>query len=140
MPKEYSREEFWKLYEKLPQELQEAIFSVENAKHIKEICKRNEIEAKTSEIAKYAGDVLLGIFPPEDFKEYLEQELGIETAKRVSHEINRFIFFPVKQALAELYREPTEAGAAPARPTETKPGTKTPSAPEKEDVYREPVE
>lgn len=133
MPKEYSTEEVWKLYDKLPQELQEAIFSVETAKNMGEICKRNEIEDKVSEIAKRVGYVLLGLLPPEDFREYLEQELGKETAKSVSHEINRFIFFPVKQSLAELYK-PVEAGTTPG-----KPGPK-PTAPEKEDVYRETME
>jgi len=140
MPKEYSPEQLWKLYDKLPKELQDAIFSLETDKRTKEICQRNEVVDKRPEIAKQIGYVLVGLLPPEDFKEYLKEELEKETAKRVSHEINRFIFFPVKQELAELYKEPTEAGPAPAKPTETKPGLKTPSAPEKEDIYRETVE
>ncbi|MBU4298812.1 hypothetical protein KJ636_02120 [Patescibacteria group bacterium] len=140
MVQKYSPEQVWKLIDKLPKELEDAFFSAEIAKHIREICKRNEVVDKISVIAEQIGYVLLGLLPIEEFKEYLEQELGKETAKRVSHEINRFIFFPVKQSLAELYKEPTEAGAAPAKPTETKPGPKTPSAPEKEDIYRETVE
>jgi hypothetical protein len=36
MPKEYRKEELWKLYEKLPKELQEAIFAEETANHIDE--------------------------------------------------------------------------------------------------------
>jgi oligoribonuclease NrnB/cAMP/cGMP phosphodiesterase (DHH superfamily) len=129
MSKEYSKEEWWKLYERLPDELKEAIFSVENAKAMSEICKRHEILDKSSEITKYVGRVLLGVLPPEEFREYLEQGLGKEKAKRISHDINRFVFFPVKQSLAELYK-------MEVIPTVPKP--KAP--PKKEDVYREPLE
>ena len=128
MPGEYSKEELWKLYEKLPKELQEAIFSVEVAKNIRETCKRNEVEDKMSEIAAKVGHVLLGVLSPDDFREYLEQELGKDKAKGVFHDINRFVFFPVKGALAQLY-EMYEIKVAPPRPAE-----------KKEDVYREPID
>ena len=56
MPKEYTREQLWKLYEKLPGELKEAIFSVGTADSIYDICERNKIEDdRVSEIARYTG-------------------------------------------------------------------------------------
>ncbi len=141
MPQKYSPEEIWKLLDKLPKELEDAFFSAEVAKYIREICQRNEVVNKISAIAEQIGYVLVGLFPPEDFQEYLEQELGKEKAKRVSHEINRFIFFPVKQCLAELYRGPTETGAAPAKSAEAKPTEKTAGQPrpQGEDAYRESI-
>ena len=73
MPEEYSKDQLWKLYEKLPEELQEAIFSGESADNIDNICARNSIDNLTAEVAKYAGRVLMGILPPVDFQQTLEK-------------------------------------------------------------------
>jgi hypothetical protein len=43
MPEEYTKEQLWKLYEKLLEELKEAIFSEETANSIWDICSRNGI-------------------------------------------------------------------------------------------------
>ena len=154
MPKEYSKEQLWKLYEKIPQELKEAIFSEDTAESIWEICSRNGIEdERISEIARYTGRVLLGILPPADFQETLEKELklGKEVAKKVSQEINRFIFYPVKPALEQLY----QIGIAPSEEIEEAPSRvsakeekteisekkeEKPETPPRKDTYREPVE
>lgn len=130
MPKEYTKEEWWKLYERLPDELKGAIFSPESAEAVFKICERYEILEKHSEIAKYIGRVLLGVLPIEEFRQVLKEEIGLEEkiSKEVLHDINRFIFFPVKEALAKLY-EVYEIKVAPAKPPE-----------KKEDVYREPIE
>lgn len=144
MPKEYSKEEVWKLYEKLPKELKEAIFSKETADRIWEICSRNEIEdERISEIARYTGRVLMGLLPPNELEDTLVKELKLnkETAKKVSQEINRFILYPVKVNLEELYKiEITPpVGVAPSAPKTTLPEEKL-EKPRKEDIYREPVE
>ena len=141
MPKEYSKEELWKLYEKITPELKEAIFSEATADTVFNICTRNKIEdERISEVAKYTGRVLLGILPPNDFQGVLEKEVKLEkeVAKRVAQEINRFIFYPVKSSLEELYKIEI---TPPAKPTKiTPPPEEKPPAPPKEDVYREPVE
>jgi len=145
MPKKYTNKESWKLFEKLPEELQEVIFSVETANNIWNICERNRVD-EISKVAKYVGNVLLGVLPPDEFQETLEKEMGIEKdlAKKVAQEINRFIFYPVKPLLEELYK--TEI-APPAKPTKitpppeaTAPPEEIPKAPPREDVYREPIE
>jgi len=153
MPEEYTREQLWKLYEKLPQELKEVIFSEETADSIWEICSRNGVEdERISEIARYTGRVLMGILPPAEFQETLEKELKLEkeTAKKVAREINRLIFYPARTSLEELYKieitpfapptpkavpveeKPVPPKEAPPKPAEEKP--------KKEDIYREPVE
>jgi hypothetical protein len=140
MPKQYKREELWKLYEKLPKELQEAIFAEETANRIDEICKRYEIpEEKVPEIAKEVGNVLLGLLHPDEFQEVLEREIKIEReiAKRVAQEIYRFIFYPVKSSLEELYKIEI---AAPTQPTKFTPIEERPKIQEKRDIYREPIE
>ncbi|MDP2926890.1 MAG: hypothetical protein Q8N65_02010, partial [bacterium] len=102
---DYTKEQLWKLYEKLPSDLKEAIFSADNAEHIFDICGRNGLAAEVnSQLAKLAGDVLMGLLLPEDFQKTIEGELKLEkaVAKKVSQEVNRLIFFPVKESLNVL--------------------------------------
>lgn len=147
---EYTQEQFWKLYEKLPQELKDVIFSEETANNIGDVCERNNIEdEKISEVTLYAGRVLLGILPPDEFQKTLEKEMKLkkEIAKKVAQEINRFIFFPVKESLAMLYKiEIAPSTGPPTKPPTGPPPTKPlEAAPleeksERSDVYREPIE
>jgi hypothetical protein len=139
MPEKYTNEQFWKLYEKLPQELKDAIFAEETGNNIYEICKRNGVEEYLEEIVELVGQVLLGILPPDEFQEVLEKELKLEkeVAKRVSQEINRFIFYPVKSSLEELYK--ISITPPPVGPKITPPTEKLP-VPPKKDIYREPIE
>jgi len=103
----YPKEQLWDLYESLPKEIQEAVFSPENAETIYNICIRNDItdENKISEIAKNIGYVLLGLLKPDELQSVLEKEIKLKqaTAKQVSLEITRFIFFPIKESLEKLY-------------------------------------
>lgn len=152
MPEEYLREQLWKLYEKLPEELKEAIFSSETADNIDSICKRNEVEEKkVPEVAKYTGRVLMGLLPPDEFEKTLIKDVKLkgEVAKNVTREITRFIFFPVKEVLSQVYKiEITPAAgtkkiAPEALPKKPVPETPAPSEEEKPkgaDVYRESIE
>ena len=137
MLKEYTQEQFWKFYKKLPQELKDALFSEETGDAIYDICKRNMALEKLGEISDHIGQVLLGVLPPAEFQEILEKkmELGSEKSKKIFHEINRLIFSPVKYSLSELY-ETEIAGVAPPSEIEKPPQKKIP----KSDVYREPIE
>ncbi|MBU0547113.1 MAG: hypothetical protein ABH876_00955 [Patescibacteria group bacterium] len=137
----YTKEQFWKLYEKISQELKETIFSEETANNILDICLRNGVEdERVSEVARYTGRVLMGILEPTDFQETLEKELKMEknTAKKISQGINRFIFYPVKPALEELYKteimpiaKPNGSAPLPIEKADTS---------SLKDVYREAIE
>jgi len=140
MGKKYTSEQFWKLYEKLPQELKDALFAEETGNNIYDVCKRNEVEENLDQIVEYVGQVLVGVLPPDEFQTTLEKELNMEkeVAKKVAQEINRFIFYPVKPLLEELYKIEI---APPAKPTGiTPPPEEKPTAPSGKDVYREPIE
>jgi len=147
MLKKYTSEQFWKLYEKLPPDLQDAIFSTDTANTIYDICKRNKIE-EVSKIADIVGQVLLGVLSPDEIEKVLNEELYIdpETAHKISQEIYRFILYPVKKSLEDLYgiaarrslrKESEETIESAPISTETKP--KTTSKKNKKDLYREPV-
>ena len=150
---DYPSEQLWPLYEKLPEDLQEAIFSEKTAETIYDICTRNGlVKEKISEVAKYTGYVMLGVLAPAEFQKTLQDELKLENdlAKNIALEITRFIFFPLKESLEALYKiemrslkpkislpsiEP-EVGSAPEIEKPVEKETKE----EKRDPYREPIE
>ena len=144
MPEKYTREQFWKLYEKLPQELKDALFAEETGNNVHDICERNGILEKLDQIVEYVGQVLLGFLPLDEFRKTLEKQLELEPeiAKKVYQEIFRFIFYPVKASLEELYKiEIAPIAGVPVKPT-VKRGTeeKLGEGPKGVDRYREPIE
>lgn len=161
MAKQYTREQLWKLYQALPEDLREAMWSPESAESIQAACERNGVEAeKIPKITEYVGNVLLGILPPEDFQKTLQKEVGFKngTAKKVAQEIYRHIFFPVRGLLEELYKvdiaarlaKPSAQPSAKAKPAgqpreeaaseETAEAPPAKAKPKKPDVYREEIE
>ncbi len=158
MPKKYTSEQFWKLYEKLPQELKDALFAEETGNNLYEICQRNEIGENLEDIVSLVSQVLVGVLASEDFQITLEKEVGLEkdTAKKVAQEVNRFIFYPVKPALEQLYKIGASPGEETAEKTMKRPETKPevgnssfakasedkekPETPTTKDSYRETVE
>ena len=100
-----SKQQLEKIFDQLPEELQDAIFSMETAKNISDICERHEItDEKVSKIAETVGQVLFGLLKASDFATTIEKELNIPTvkAKAIAQEINRFIFYPVKPLLDKI--------------------------------------
>jgi len=147
MPEEHLRDQLWKLYEKLPEELQETIFSVETADAIGDVCQKNKVsEQNVPEVAKYTGRVLMGLLPPNEFEGALVKEVKLkaETAKNVAREITRFIFFPIKEVLFQLYEIEIAPLVGPkgasAEILSEKPTAETEEEkkPKKTDTYREP--
>ncbi|MEK9135134.1 MAG: hypothetical protein AAB451_02445 [Patescibacteria group bacterium] len=140
MLKKYTSEQFWKLYEKLPQELKDALFADETGNNIYEVCQRNEIGENLEDIVDLVGQVLAGVLAPDDFQGILEKELKLEkeTAKKTAQEINRFIFYPVRTELEKLYQTKVTAPVVEVR-LQQKPQP-TATGPKKDDTYREPVE
>lgn len=139
MVKKYTSEQFWKLYEKLPQELKDALFAEETGNSLYTICERNKASEILGQVVDYVGQVLMGLLPPDEFRETLEKKLKLkkETAKKISQEINRFVFYPVKSSLEGLYK----IEIAPSAPMkDTPPPGEKPKVPSKKDVYREPIE
>ena len=104
MAEENTKQPIWNLLEKLPQELKEAFFSTENSEYIYNVCRKYKCLDKTSKVAEYTGQTILGLLPTEGFQKSLEG-LGIEkeASEKIAREINRFVFYPVKPALEQLY-------------------------------------
>lgn len=133
------RRQLLRMFEKLAPALKEAILSEETANIIWNISRRYDLESQVSILARYIGLTLIGLLPPEEFKQTIKQELGLDNKKteKVFHEVNRYIFAGVKENLADLYESgiTLPIGKFPQRKK-----TISEDRPRKADTYREPVE
>jgi hypothetical protein len=143
---QYTKEKLWKIYDKLPQELQEAVFSEETASNIFDVCEQNKVE-EVSRVAYYAGLVLLGLILPQEFASALETDVKLPKtlADAIARDINRLVFYPVKPALEQLHRMEIEVSAKivtpkPEEQSEQPEEQEKPEEPRGPDSYRESLE
>ena len=146
MPK-YSEKQLWDLFNKLPDDLKDAIFSEDTADSILSICQRYKIEdKKISKVAELAGNSLMGLLPPDQLQGSLEKDLALDfkIAKKISQEINRFVLYPVKESLSSFYEIELAPGGKIMKLTPEKKEKKkiepAKEEPSTKDIYREPIE
>ena len=139
----YSKEQLNNLFDQLPEELQETIFSLDTSENILNVCRTyGLLSEEVGQISECVGQVLMGLLPPSDFQRAIQDRVGIPEvlARAVTREIHRFVFYPVKPALEQLYK----IEIAPSEKPTEKPGVeseqKKPEAPPTKDTYREPIE
>ncbi|MFH0739606.1 MAG: hypothetical protein V1819_01415 [bacterium] len=153
-----SKDEAWKIYETLPQDLKTAIFSEETANSILSASQRNGLsEQQTSQTAELVGLYLLGVLPIENLAQEIMQATSASQAQvsQIILELTRLVFHSIQNSLDTLYNlKPKEKTVAPATgegeketpaqvmPTQAeKPQQLTPqSLTREDDTYREPVE
>lgn len=140
---QYTKDELWKIHDKLPQELQEAVFSQETADNIFNTCERNDVK-EVSTVAYYTGLVLMGLILPQEFSGVLETDVKLPKtlADAVARDINRLVFYPVKPALEQLHRMEIEVTAkiVTPKPSEQSEEQEPEQKPHGDDEYREPLE
>ena len=127
MEKKRTPKQFWELYNKLPQELKDAVFADETWQNVTDIFERYDTPDMVDFASDGIKDVLLGILPPNEFLDSLGKKLGkdSEAKRRIVHELNRFVFFPVKAPLEQMYDlkmmpiAGTPAGAKPEEKQES---------------------
>ncbi|MFH1423412.1 MAG: hypothetical protein ABIG29_00440 [Candidatus Nealsonbacteria bacterium] len=136
MPTYPTPEKLWELFQKLPQELKSLIFSEESARNIQDICEKNTIkdEKTISAITNYVGYVLHGVLTVKTLRSVLEKEANLEreVAEKITQDLTRVIFLPVKTSLEQLYGPDVIEKKSVTEEEKTKPA--------KKDSYREPVE
>lgn len=106
MLEDYTREQRWQFYERLPEDLKEAIWSEKIADINWDLAQKYEFIDKVSIFAGLVGDVLLGILPPDQFKEKLGKDLLLdpEVSEALFQEVEKLIFDPVRESLDKLYK------------------------------------
>ena len=142
MPK-YTQPQIEERYEKLPEVLKDAMFSVEIADKIFETGKKfGLIFEKIGNLAEETGYVTLGLLHPQDFVRALEEHLGIKAdqASEIAKEINHQIFFPLRAEFKKAHNielpapdfqrsEPLSKKPLPPSTLPPKPATSTPPPP-----------
>lgn len=99
-------------FKKLPENLRDAIFSVDTANIIQAISKKYGLAVdKMGELADEVGLLMLGITHPKDFVANLGSRLGTdaETTQKIAQELNAQIFSKVKESLKKLHGVGEEA-------------------------------
>lgn len=135
----YPQQEVQKIYEGLPQELKQALFSEQTQRIILSACQKAGLkkQEKISQVNGLVFEVLMGFLPADQFSSALKQRLRLkpDSVQGIDFTVQRFVFAPLKEALGALYGQEFSFGpkAGPSIPskTEERAGPK--------DVYREPI-
>ncbi len=135
----YTKEQLLEAYRRLPEDVKEAIFSVQTADVLRQLGDGKPMMIDhVGELAAETGLVLLGFTHPSQFVSHLAERLGIEksVAKEIAEEVNTKIFFPVRENLKKIHglRENEEEIKIPPAPTSIF------EAKTKEGVFRAPAE
>ncbi len=99
-------EQLKEVYMKLPNDLKEAILSVDSTQVIEKVGKKyNLMIDKIGELADETGLVMLGLTPPREYIPNLSRRLGIdrESAKKIAEEINLQVFSKVRESLKKIH-------------------------------------
>ncbi len=102
----FNDEKLLEMYAALPQNLKDAMFSVDVADKIMKSGKKFGLNIEqTGKLAEAAGMVMLGALHPRSFIQTLETDLSIDRAKAtdIAKEINHEIFFPIREALKRIH-------------------------------------
>lgn len=105
MAKQYTTEQFWQVYETLPEEIKNALWAPETGENIADIITKNGLDQHHDLIVDLCGQVFIGLTLPQELTGELEK-LGIppDTAKMTAQQLNGLVFYPIKPGLEKLHR------------------------------------
>jgi hypothetical protein len=124
----YSQKEILDKYENLPEDLKEALFSVNTAKSIQEVGKNNNLTVeKVGILAEETGLIMMGLIPTNQYIPRLTKRLNVkkEQAQKIAQEINTKIFTKIRENLKVIH------GLKKAPPEKPKAPPEKPKPPEK---------
>ncbi len=104
--KTYTDQQIAQMYDNLPEDLKDAIFSVEMSSVVEKIGRENQLNIEQiGDLANETGMVMLGVTHPDEFITNLAERLGVEKekARAIAHEINDQIFKPVRDSLRKIH-------------------------------------
>lgn len=104
-------------YQKLPDDVREALYSESVANSILTIGESNNIDQyKITELADEVGLVMYGITNPKNFISNLSSRLGtdITIARKIAEEVNSQIFSKVRESLKKIHGIASDVPVAPS--------------------------
>lgn len=164
---QYKQEELWELFNVLPKELKQTIFSENTSNLVREIAAKYELEEEQiPELAGLIGNVLMGLLAPNELPQNITENVKIEKEKSeaITKDFIEKLFYPLKDYLGAFYpnvkfapggekvvktiaqtnqNESLEKKIEIAQKNKTLPaeqsGQGSSETPESSDTYREPV-
>jgi len=113
----FTPEQTKEAFRKLPEEIQEAIASVDTVYAIQAIGKNSSLMLDVvGQLEAEVGYALLGLSSLKEFSKTLEKELSLprEKAEAVTKEVDQKIFKPIRSSLMELHRSAIPVAPTPA--------------------------
>lgn len=104
--KEYTDQQIAQMYNDLPEDLKEAIFSVEMSSVVEKIGKEYQLNIEQiGDLANETGMVMLGVTHPDEFISSLSERLEVDKEKSssIAHKVNDQIFKPVRDSLRKIH-------------------------------------
>lgn len=109
---QFTSEQFRASFGKLPEDVREAVLSVEIADAIQRIGKEHGLLIdKQGILAREASYVMVGLVSSGDFISHLKSELGVTdaTAQAIANKVNEAVFIPIRKKLTETLEAEREA-------------------------------
>lgn len=96
---------FWEQYQKLPPELQDAVFDEKTVDCVSRACQRTGQDPLIDFIIDKVEDTYLGNLPPEQLFALIKEKIAsrADIAQKIIDEINEVLLVPLNQPLAKLY-------------------------------------
>ncbi|MEN9614345.1 MAG: hypothetical protein RLZZ347_652, partial [Candidatus Parcubacteria bacterium] len=108
----FNKNNLQEAYANLPQDLKDALYSIDFAKTIQAIgSKQGLLIDQTGKLAEEIGFVMLGITHPDTFVDTIAEKLAIskDKANIIAEEVNEKIFLSIRASLQKIHSE-TDGG------------------------------
>ena len=102
----YTDQQISQMYDSLPEDLKDSIFSVDTTSVVNEIGRKYGLAIdKIGDLANETGMVMLGVTHPNEFIGNLADRLDVdkEKARAIAQEINEQIFKKVRESLRKIH-------------------------------------
>ena len=102
----YTEEQIGQMYDNLPEDLKEAIFSLDMSEIVEKIGREKQLNIEQiGDLANETGMVMLGVTHPNEFIANLADRLEVdkEKARVIAGEINEQIFKPVRESIRKIH-------------------------------------
>lgn len=106
MPHDYTPEQLRDIYRLVPEDIQEAIFSIDTTEKIQTIGKKYNLHIdQVGSLAHQVGLLMLGITKPNHFINEIALDMHItpQKASEVAQEVNEQIFKPIRESLKKIH-------------------------------------
>src|SRR3989344_1468576 len=108
----YTDQQISQMYDSLPEDLKDSIFSVDTTSVVNEIGRKYGLAIdKIGDLANETGMVMLGVTHPNEFIGNLTERLEVdkEKARAIAGEINEQVFKKVRESLRKIHNMRDEA-------------------------------